>query len=149
MWSPAFYHHSRKAFCHSRPKTARLHSYQGLSGVGFAALALLVPVGKEEDGRTSPFGSDNLPHQRAVVGCLTLRWEGWLKIGAEMWILDILREGYRIPFSASPPLTRNPELSVPTAKDWLRLLGHLSSLIHLVPGSRRRMPLVQVQLNQQ
>ncbi|MPC24918.1 hypothetical protein E2C01_018012 [Portunus trituberculatus] len=37
----------------------------------------------------------------------------------------------------------------PPAKDWLQLLGHLSSVIHLVPGSRRRMRLVQIQLNQQ
>ncbi|MPC74071.1 hypothetical protein E2C01_068416 [Portunus trituberculatus] len=27
----------------------------------------------------------------------------------------------------------------PPAQDWLTLLGHLSSLIHLVPGGRRRM----------
>ncbi|MPC67812.1 hypothetical protein E2C01_061998 [Portunus trituberculatus] len=55
--------------------------------------------------RTSPFGSDNLPHQGAIAGCLAHRWEGWLKIGAETWILDVLREGYGIPFSAPSPLT--------------------------------------------
>ncbi|MPC48797.1 hypothetical protein E2C01_042580 [Portunus trituberculatus] len=79
----------------------------------FAALTLLVLVGKEGNRRTSPFGSDNLPHHEKVVGCLTHRWEEWLMIGAETWILDVLREGYRIPFCAahhSQPTTRNPEV---------------------------------------
>ena len=37
----------------------------------------------------------------------------------------------------------------PPAAHWMRLLGHMSSLLHLVPGSRRRMRLLQIQLNQQ
>ena len=37
----------------------------------------------------------------------------------------------------------------PPAAHWMRLLGHMSSLIHLVPGSRRRMRLLQIQLNHQ
>ena len=56
-------------------------------------------------GGASPFVSDNLPHLGMVAGCLAHRWGEWLKIGAEKWILDVLREGYRIPFSAPPPLT--------------------------------------------
>ncbi|MPC55982.1 hypothetical protein E2C01_049931 [Portunus trituberculatus] len=32
------------------------------------------------------------------------RLEGWLWIGAEKWVLDVLWEGYRIPFSALLPL---------------------------------------------
>ncbi|MPC19725.1 hypothetical protein E2C01_012651 [Portunus trituberculatus] len=41
-------------------------------GGAVAALTHLVPVGKDGDGRTRPFGSDNLPHphQGAVAGCL-------------------------------------------------------------------------------
>ncbi|MPC52362.1 hypothetical protein E2C01_046230 [Portunus trituberculatus] len=86
-------------------------------------------------------------------------------MGAETWILDVLREGYRIAFSVPLPLTTHfkeprgyaPEslkgqalrCPSPPVKDWLRLLGHLSSLINLVPGTRRRMRLVQIQLNQQ
>ncbi|MPC67677.1 hypothetical protein E2C01_061856 [Portunus trituberculatus] len=43
-----------------------------------------------EAGRgASPFTSDNLPHQGMVAGCLAQRWEGWLQIGTEKWILDI------------------------------------------------------------
>ncbi|MPC81214.1 hypothetical protein E2C01_075821 [Portunus trituberculatus] len=78
---------------------------RGSRGGWFGALTLLVLACKEGDGRASPFGSDALPLQGAVAGCLACRWEEWLKIGAETWILDILREGYRIPFSALPPLT--------------------------------------------
>ncbi|XP_045104415.1 uncharacterized protein LOC123499948 [Portunus trituberculatus] len=48
---------------------------------------------------------------------------------------DLLRSFFSCP---SPP-----------AEHWLRLLGHMSSLIHLVPGSRRRTRLKLIQLNQQ
>ena len=35
----------------------------------------------------------------------------------------------------------------PPARDWLILLGHMSSLIHLIPGARRRMRGLQVHLS--
>jgi len=37
----------------------------------------------------------------------------------------------------------------PTAKDWLTLLGHMASLIHLVPGARLRMRSLQLHLHSQ
>lgn len=57
----------------------------------------------------SPFVNDVLPYRGQVAGCLAQHWKGWLNIGAEKWILDLLREGYRIPFSAPPPLTSLPK----------------------------------------
>ena len=39
------------------------------------------------------------------MGCLAQNWEEWLKIGVEKCILEVLREGYKIPFSVPPPLT--------------------------------------------
>ncbi|MPC21705.1 hypothetical protein E2C01_014700 [Portunus trituberculatus] len=85
----------------------------GTPEVDFSALTLLVPLGKGVEGRTIPFRSDNLSYQGAVAGCLAHRWEGWLKIGAKTWILDVLREDYKIPFSApyhSQPTSRNSEV---------------------------------------
>ena len=43
-----------------------------------------------------------------VAGCLARHQEGWINIGAEEWVLAVLREGYRIPFFALPPLTSAP-----------------------------------------
>ena len=40
-------------------------------------------------------------------------------------------------------------LNAPPAKDWMTLLGHMSSLIHMIPGARRRMRSLQAQLSQQ
>lgn len=52
-----------------------------------------------------PFGSDGRIGTVAVGGCLSHHWKDWLQIGAEKWIVSVLREGYMIPFSAPPPLT--------------------------------------------
>lgn len=35
---------------------------------------------------------------------------------------------------------------LPKAREWLALLGHMASLIHLIPGARRRMRSLQLQL---
>ena len=74
-----------------------------VSGVGLRDPSLVVPVGRRVDIKAGPFGSNSLSLQGTVAGCLAQNWEGWLKIRAEKWILNILREGYRIPFSAPHP----------------------------------------------
>ena len=44
-----------------------------------------------------------------VRGCLSLHWRQWQTIGAESWVVSVLRDGYRIPFLDSlPPLARSP-----------------------------------------
>ena len=41
-------------------------------------------------------------------GCLAPFWDTWRQWGAEDWVVQILREGYRIPFLPSPPLSSVP-----------------------------------------
>ena len=54
-----------------------------------------------------------LPLLRVGV-CLSVHWRHWQTIGAESWVLSVLRDGYRIPFKDStPPLAHTP-ISFPT-----------------------------------
>ena len=44
-----------------------------------------------------------------VGGCLSPHWRRWQEIGAETWVVTVLRDGYRVPFKDSPPpLARTP-----------------------------------------
>ena len=46
-----------------------------------------------------------------VGGCLSRHWRQWQAIGAETWVVTVLRDGYRVPFTDSPPpLARTPVL---------------------------------------
>ena len=57
-------------------------------------------------GRSLPDG-ELLPMR--VGGCLSLHWRQWQAIGAETWVVTVLRDGYRVPFTDSPPpLARTP-----------------------------------------
>ena len=38
-----------------------------------------------------------------VGGCLAPHWRRWQTIGAESWVVTVLRDGYRVPFTDSPP----------------------------------------------
>ena len=46
--------------------------------------------------------------QGPIGGCLARAVQGWEAIGAEQWVLQVLREGYQIPFHSVPPLSRVP-----------------------------------------
>ena len=49
-----------------------------------------------------------------VGGCLAQHWRHWQAVGAETWVVTVLRDGYRVPFKdSSPPLSRTP-VSFPT-----------------------------------
>ena len=49
-----------------------------------------------------------------VGGCLAPHWRQWQAIGAETWVVTVLRDGYHVPFKDSPsPLSRTP-VSFPT-----------------------------------
>ena len=39
---------------------------------------------------------------------LLLRWRIWSDEGADPWVVEVLREGYRIPFRRAPTLSREP-----------------------------------------
>ena len=60
----------------------------------------------KEPGRNRPDGS-SLPVR--LGGCLAPHWRRWQAIGAESWIVTVLRDCYRVPFKDSPPpLSRTP-----------------------------------------
>ena len=40
--------------------------------------------------------------------CLSLHWQAWRDRGADPWVVEVLREGYRIPFLRPPPLSAEP-----------------------------------------
>ena len=60
----------------------------------------------KEPERSRPDGT-TLPLR--VGGCLAPPWRRWQAIGAESWVVTVLRDGYRVPFLDSPPpLSRTP-----------------------------------------
>ena len=70
--------------------------------------------GVKEKGpeRSLPDGT-SLPLR--VGGCLAPHWRRWQAIGAETLVVTVLRDGYQVPFTDSPPpLSRTPALLFPT-----------------------------------
>ena len=68
-------------------------------------------VKEREPGRSRHEG---VPLPVRVGGCLAQHWRQWQAIGAETWVVTVLRDGYRVPFKDSPPpLSRTP-VSFPT-----------------------------------
>ena len=49
-----------------------------------------------------------------VGGCLSQHWRQWQAIGAETWVVTVLRDGYRVPFMDSPPPLDRTPVSCPT-----------------------------------
>ena len=62
-------------------------------------------------GRSQPDGV-TLPMN--VGGCLSSHWRRWQEIGAETWVVTVLRDGYRVPFKDSPPPLARTPVSFPT-----------------------------------
>ena len=59
-----------------------------------------VPERSQPDGMSLPL---------RVGACLAPHWRRWQAIGAESWVETVLRDGYRVPFTDSPPpLSRTP-----------------------------------------
>ena len=68
-------------------------------------------VKEKELGRNQP---DGVILPMRVGGCLSSHWRRWQEIGAETWVVTVLRDGYRVPFKDfPPPLARTP-VSFPT-----------------------------------
>ena len=101
---------------------------QGRKGRVPFSVALATPVANARVPGRSPL--DRVPPLLRVGGCLSVPWRHWRAIGAESWVLSVLRDGYRIPFRVSPPLARTP-ISFPTD-----MSGRISSVTGLVPGGR-------------
>ena len=53
--------------------------------------------------------TDSVAPSGRVGGCLAHHWRQWSAIGADPWVVSVLRDGYRIPFrDLPPPLTGSP-----------------------------------------
>ena len=52
--------------------------------------------------------SDQSPRPNKIGGCLAPHWPIWEEKGADAWVVEVLKEGYRIPFLAEPPLAPHP-----------------------------------------
>ena len=39
---------------------------------------------------------------------MSLHWQAWRDRGADPWVVEVLREGYRLPFLSVPPLSSEP-----------------------------------------
>ena len=51
-----------------------------------------------------------------IGGCLAPHWSRWQAVGAETWVVTVLRDGYRVPFKDSPPPLSRTLVSFPTCR---------------------------------
>ena len=63
------------------------------------------PGRSQRDGVLLPMG---------VGGCLSPHWRQCQAIGAGTWVVTVLRDGYRVPFTDSPPPLARTPVSFPT-----------------------------------
>ena len=68
--------------------------------------------GGKRKGRKGPPNRVSRPLR--VGDCLSVHWRHWQAIGAESWVLSVLRDGYRITFLDSPPPLACTPISFPT-----------------------------------
>ena len=68
-------------------------------------------VKEKAPGRNQP---DGVILPMRVGGCLSSHWRRWQEIGAETWVVTVLRAGYRVPFKDSPPPLARTPVSFPT-----------------------------------
>ena len=61
--------------------------------------------------------TDQVPTPIRVGVCLSLHWRQWQAVGANQWLVSVLRDGYRIPFrhQLPPPLFPTYPLDSPKA----------------------------------
>ena len=67
-------------------------------------------VGDKVEGLNlpSPLNETQSPQQPQVGARLSLFWENWAQHQVDPWVLQVLKEGYQIPFHHPPPLSPNP-----------------------------------------
>ena len=64
--------------------------------------------GKRSAPSSNPSGFRKLVPSPCLTlsgGCLSLHWQAWRDRGADPWVVEVLREGCRIPFLQPPPLS--------------------------------------------
>ena len=90
-----------------RGRTARVRLPFPLPPEALAALGEKV----KEPKRSRP---DETTLPLRVGGCLAPHWRRWQAIGAESWVVTVLRDGYCVPFLDSPPPLSRTLVSFPT-----------------------------------
>ena len=70
----------------------------------------LLPAATTASEKARPSAQpDRVTAPSRVGGCLALHWRQWQAVGAEPWVVSVLRHGYRIPFQDRlPSLSRSP-----------------------------------------
>ena len=48
---------------------------------------------------------ESYPCLHLTSGCLSLHWQDWRNRGTDPWVVEVLQEGYRIPFMSVSPLS--------------------------------------------
>ena len=77
-------------------------------------------------------GSEGSGSQGPVGARLSSFWHVWMSRCAEPWVVEVLREGYQIPFLSPPPLSRTPiQLSAyqPPSVRFLALQQEVAALL--------------------
>ena len=67
--------------------------------------------GKRSAPSSNPSGFRKLVPSPCLTlsdGCLSLHWQAWRDRGADPWVVEVLREGCRIPFLRPPLLSTDP-----------------------------------------
>ena len=54
-------------------------------------------------------GEVSSPLSLKVGGRLSNFWEVWQSFHVDPWVIQVLKEGYKIPFSAPPPTSTVPQ----------------------------------------
>ena len=91
----------------SSSSTQQGRKRRGRKGKAPFSAAPAAPVANEKAAGKSP--PDRVSPLLQVGGCQSAHWRQWQTIGADAWVLSVLRDGYSIPFLDSPPpLSRTP-----------------------------------------
>ena len=96
----------------SSSSTHQGRKWKGRKGKAAFSVAPAAPVANEKGPGEIP--PDRVSPLLRVGGRLSAHWSHWQTIGADSWVLSVLRDGYHIPFLDSPlPLSHTP-ISFPT-----------------------------------
>ena len=84
-------------------------------------------MGRAKGPESAP--TDSIAPSGRVGGCLSRHWRQWSAIGAEPWVVSVLRDGYRIPFRDLPPPLAISPVQFPTYRpDSERALARLGEI---------------------
>ena len=94
----------------SASSSSRDSSYQSRGSRGYKCAASPSPALRRslKHASKSLAKKELCPSPSLVGGCLGLHWRQWRDRGAEPWVVEVLRRGYRALFVSDPPLSAVP-----------------------------------------